>query len=346
MAGASIEAVRAALARYPSVQVGHLPTPLEPLPRLGDAHSLDLWVKRDDCTGFAFGGNKVRQLAYYVGAAKAADADTILITSAVQSNFMRTAAAMGRLFGMEAVLQLEDRVKGMDALYQSNGNILLDKLLGAEFTAYPEGEDEAGADAAVAATAEALKGKGRRPYVIPLAADKPPLGALGYVEAALELVEQLGDGPGFDEIVVSSGSALTHSGILAGLRAIGDATPVLGACVRRPAGPQAERVRARAATLEAMLGLPARVTDADVRTFDGALAPGYGQLNGPTRAAIQETARAEGLFLDPVYTGKAMASLFMRAETGDLAGKRVLFWHTGGTPALFAYGDQLMDAAE
>lgn len=341
---AEVDAVRAALARFPRVRVGHLPTPVEPLPRLGAAHGLDLWVKRDDCTGFAFGGNKVRQLEFYLGAARDADADTILITSAVQSNFMRTAAAMARRFGMDAVLQLEDRVPDVDDLYRRNGNVLLDRLVGASFESYPEGEDEAGADAAVEATAARLRAEGRRPYVIPLGAGHAPLGALGYVDAALELADQAETVGPIGEIVVGSGSALTHAGILVGLRAIGLATPVLGVCVRRDAAAQGARVASRAAALENLLGLPHRVETGDVRMHDGALAPGYGRLNPATRAAIRETAESEGLFLDPVYTGKVMAGLFQRADAGLTADGKVVFWHTGGQPALFAYGDRLIAA--
>lgn len=328
-----------ALERFPRVHVCHAPTPIEPLPRLGASLGLELFVKRDDCTGLAFGGNKVRQLEYYVGQALAEGADTLLITSAVQSNFMRVAAAMAARFGLRAVLQLEDRVPAMDALYRDGGNVLLDRLLGAEFETYPDGEDEAGADAAVARRAEAIRAAGGRPYQVPLGAGNPPLGALGYVVAALELRAQLQDLGPIDEIVVGSGSALTHAGLLAGLRALGLETPVLGVCVRRDAASQTARVGARVRDLEDMLGLPRRVAPADVRLDDGMLAPGYGRLNAPTRDAIRRTARLEGLFLDPVYTGKAMAALVARAER--LAGRRVLFWHTGGQPALFAYGDRL-----
>jgi D-cysteine desulfhydrase/L-cysteate sulfo-lyase len=332
--------VRRALAKFPRVEATHAPTPIEHLPRLGGAHGLDLWVKRDDCTGIAFGGNKVRQLEFYIGAAQAKGADTLLITSAVQSNFMRTAAAMGRRYGMDCHIQLEDRVPDTSALYQTNGNVLLDKLFGATFHTYPEGEDEAGADASVAAIADGLRAEGKTPYVIPLGADSPPTGALGYVAAALELIEA--GLPPFDEIIVSSGSALTHSGILLGLRALGDRTSVYGICVRRNAKAQSQRVTKRTADLAALMGLDVQVPDTDVRLFDGVLAPGYGQLNDHVRSAIKQTAEMEGLLLDPVYTGKAMAGALALVKAGELSGKRVLFWHTGGTPALFAYADQLV----
>lgn len=339
MHSAAVEAVRTALARFPRVEATHTPTPLEPLPRLGAAHGLDLWVKRDDCTGIAFGGNKVRQLEFYIGAALAEGADTLLITSAVQSNFMRTAAAMGRRFGLDCHIQLEDRVPDTSDLYQTNGNVLLDRLFGATFHTYPEGEDEAGADAAVMAIADSLRADGKRPYVIPLGADHAPTGALGYIAAALEIVES--DASEFDEIIVSSGSALTHSGLLFGLRALGVQTPVYGVCVRRDAKAQTARVAKRTADLAALTGLSAPIEPSDIRLFDGVLAPGYGQLNAQVICAIRQTAELEGLLLDPVYTGKAMAGALALAGMDKLAGKRVLFWHTGGTPALFAYADQL-----
>lgn len=335
-------ALRQALQRFDRVNVGHFPTPIEALQRLGAAHDVDLYVKRDDCTGFAFGGNKVRQLEFYIGAAVAAGADSVLLTSAIQSNFMRTTAAMAARFGLAAHLQLEERVPDVDAIYRANGNVLLDRLAGADFSAYPEGEDEAGADAAVVDRANRLRAAGGKPYVIPLAAGHPPIGALGYVDAAAELSEQMEAGTSFDAIVVGSGSALTHSGLLVGLRALGRDTQVLGISVRRDAASQAERVGKRAADLEAMLGWPHKVTEKDIQLYDGVLAPGYGQLNGPTRAAIQDAARLEGLFLDPVYTGKVMAGLFEAAGQGLISGK-ALFWHTGGQPALFAYGERLFD---
>jgi len=339
-------AVRAALARFDRVHVGHLPTPIDALPRLGAEHGVDLSVKRDDCTGFAFGGNKVRQLEFYIGAAVAAGADTVLLTSAIQSNFMRTTAAMAARFGMTTQLQLEERVPDVDELYRANGNVLLDRLIGATFSSFPEGEDEAGADAAVNTRAAELKAAGAKPYVIPLAAGHPPTGALGYVDAAAELVDQMdATRSRFDAIVVASGSALTHSGLLVGLRALGCDIPVLGVAVRRDAASQAMRVARRAADLEDLLGWPRRVTADDVRLYDGTLAPGYGRLNGPARRAIQDAARLEGLFLDPVYTGKAMAGLFEAAGKGAISG-RLLFWHTGGQPALFAYGDKLFEAKD
>ncbi len=331
----------AALEQFPRAAIGHLPTPLEAMPNLGRELDLSLFVKRDDCTGIGFGGNKVRQLEYYLGAAQAVGANVLLITGAVQSNFVRTAAAMGRRLGMACHIQLEERVPDISALHRTNGNVLLDRLLGATLHSYSEGEDEVGADAEIERIANQLLDDGQTPYIIPLGASSKPLGALGYVRAAIEVLPQIHVVGGIDEIVVASGSALTHAGLLLGLRLAGDTTPVRGVCVRRNATLQTARVLQRVAATADLLGVDGRVvTSQDVRLTDVALGPGYGQMTVETRAAIERTARAEGLFLDPVYTGKVMAGLIALAQADELSGERVLFWHTGGQPALFGYADQ------
>lgn len=332
-----------ALGRFPRVDVAHTPTPLDSATNLGGHLGLRLHVKRDDCTGFGFGGNKVRQLEYYFGAAVRDKADTVLITGAVQSNYARTTAAMAGRFGMECHLQLEERVADAPDLYRRSGNVLLDHLLGAHLHSYPDGEDEAGADRSLKALAERLKQEGKRPYIIPLGPDNPPLGALGYVRCAMELVQQIENrGLAVDQIVVPSGSAFTHAGLLFGLRAIECRIPVLGMCVRREASLQQTRVANRARQIGALLGLSTPILDEDVAVFDGALAPGYGKLNRLTHEAVRLAARTEGLFMDPVYTGKAMAGLMAAKSANLLAGDNVVFIHTGGQPGLFAYGDELL----
>ena len=332
--------VAKALERFPRAVMGHLPTPMEALPNLSAALRLSLFVKRDDCTGVGFGGNKVRQLEYYLGAAQAAGADVLLITGAVQSNFVRTAAAMGRRLGMECHIQLEERVPDISAVHRTNGNVLLDQLLGATLHSFSEGENEAGADQAIERIADDLRSRGQRPYIIPLGADSKPLGALGYVRAAVEIQTQIQAVGGIDEIVVGSGSALTHAGLLLGLRLLGDHTPVYGVCVRRTANLQAARVLKRVADTAALLQVTCPVGETDIRLTDAALGPGYGQMTPETISAIELTARTEGLFLDPVYTGKVMAGLIGLGQADQLNGSRVLFLHTGGQPALFGYADQ------
>ena len=336
-------------AELPRARLGHVPTPIDALPNLSrHLGGPTILAKRDDCTGLGLGGNKVRQLEFYLGEALAQGADTLLITGAVQSNFARTAAAAGRQYGLECHIQHEERVPRVDESYRRSGNVLLQRLLGATLHSYPVGEDEAGADARLQEIAADLQKQGRRPYIIPLGPGHPPKGALGYVVAAQELLDQLGpDLDGVDEVFVASGSGATHGGLLFGLRALGCQTPVTGVCVRRSADLQEPRIVARLAEIADLLGIPAPAGAADVRVTDAVLAPGYGQLNEATMAAITASARCEGLFLDPVYTGKVMAGLIHEVRARSWRdGARVLFMHTGGQPALFGYGDKLAEMLE
>ena len=334
----------AAIDKFPRVRLGHAPTPLDAAPNLGAALGIELWIKRDDCTGLAFGGNKVRQLEFYLGEARARGADTVLITGAVQSNFVRLAAAGARQLGMDIHIQLEERVDNVDALYRASGNVLLDHLLGATLHAFPVGEDESAADAALEDIARSLSKRGRNPYVIHLGVDHPPLGGLGYVIAASEVMDQARERElAFDSIVCASGSALTHAGLLVGMRAIGVRTPLLGICVRRRASLQRPRVAKRAAEIAAMIDRAEIASDeGDIDVSDEVHLPGYGKLNDAIREAISMAARLEALLLDPVYTGKSMAGLIAAVRSGRIEpGSRVLFVHTGGLPALFAYSTML-----
>ena len=327
------------LAPFPQAGFVPCPTPLERLDRLSKRFGIDLWIKRDDLTGIGMGGNKIRQLDFYFGAAMAQGADTVLITGAVQSNYVRSSAACAARLGMRAVVQLEDRVPGMGETYRRSGNVLLDHLLGAEIMHYPHGEDEVGADAALRERADALRAEGRAPFVIPLGLDNPPLGALGYMRAAEELVAQDG---GFDHMVVASGSGATHAGLLAGLRNVGSKAQVQGICVRRDAGQQRVRLAEVGRRLSALLGSNSIYSNADIAVWDGALAPGYGRIGPEARRAIDLMATEEGLFLDPVYTAKGFAGVEGLLENGVITkGERICFIHTGGLPALFAYEAEL-----
>ncbi len=333
------------LADLPRVRLSTMTTPLERLDRLTAANTgAVLWAKRDDVQGLAFGGNKVRQLEYYFGEARAQGADTVLITGAVQSNFCRLTAAYAAKLGMDCHIQLEERVPSNDPLYRNSGNVLVGRLLGATLHSYGAGEDETGADAALERLADGLRAAGRVPYVIHLAAGHPPLGALGYIDCAREVLDQAAElGVAFDHVVVPSGSGATHAGLLWGLRAYGSDVPVTGICVRRAASLQRPRIIERCGEIAALLGVQNPVTEADVVVNDRFLGPGYGRLNLPTERAIALGARTEALMLDPVYSGKCMAGALA------IAGNRppdetVLFIHTGGTPGLFAYADMLEPA--
>ena len=327
----------------PRVSLAHLPTPVEAMDNLAAAlgRGGGLYVKRDDCTGLAFGGNKIRQLEFYLGEARAQGADTVLITGAVQSNFVRCAAAGAARLGMECHVQLEERVSGKAGEYRTSGNVLLDRMLGATIHLYPEGEDEEGADRRVREIADDLKAAGRKPYVVPLAPGHKPLGALGYVVAAREILGQIEDaGIRIDEIIVASGSGSTHAGLLFGLRALASDITVTGVCVRREAAIQKHRIADRCRDLAELLEIDPVVGGDDVITTDDFLAPGYGLFNEPTIRAIDLAARCEALILDPVYTGKVMAATIDRAgETGP--GHGIMFLHTGGTPGAFAYSESL-----
>ena len=338
--------LRMALARHPHVSLGHHPTPIDRLANLGADLELTLLAKRDDCNGLAFGGNKVRQLEFYMGAAVAAGADTVLVTGAVQSNFVRTTAAAAAKLGLGSEVQLEDRVPGTDMLQRHSGNVLLNEMIGATVNYFPEGENEAAADAALDARAEALRREGRKPYVIHLGIDHPPIGGLGYAAAAAETLEQL-DGDLPDAVVIPSGSGLTHAGYLVGARACGWKVPVIGACVRRVASQQKLRIAQRARQIAALLGHDDLIEDADIIVRDNVLAPGYGQLNDAVTHAIDIAARREALLLDPVYSGRTLAGLIdCLNEQVIRPGQKILMIHTGGNTSLFAYQNKLATALD
>ena len=335
------------LAAHPKVELWQGDTPLERLNNLGPRLGITLWAKRDDCNGLAMGGNKVRQLEYYMGRGAAEGADTVLITGAVQSNFVRLAAAAARRLGWQPEVQLEERVPKNDPFYRASGNYLLDQLLGARIHRFPQGENEAAADRNLDEIAARLRSEGRRPYVIHLGLEHPPIGGLGYVEAACETRRQLqriGREP--SHVVIPSGSGLTHAGFLVGARALGWQVPVLGVCVRRDAAQQHPRVLRRAREIAGLLGTGLEIAEADVIVDDSVLAPGYGQINEQTRTAIRLAAETEALLLDPVYSGRCMAGLLHFVEQGSIPeGSEVLFVHTGGTPAIFAYQNDLVPPA-
>lgn len=320
-------------------------TPLESMPNLAAATGgANLYVKRDDLTGLAFGGNKVRQLEYYLGEAQAQNADTVVITGAVQSNFVRLAAASARRLGMDCHIQLEDRVPKNDPTYKISGNVLIDKMLGATLYAFPEGEDEFAADRRLVEIAEDLKNGGRKPYVVHLAPGHSPLGALGYVDAARELLKQCETADiMLDEVVLASGSGHTHGGMLYGLRALGNPVRVTGVCVRRDATAQHARITERCREIAVLLEMDSPVSDEDVIVTDEFLAPGYGRANEQVIESMKVAAETEGLITDPVYTAKAFSAFLQSARAAD-PDKNLIFIHTGGTPAIFAYERELTAA--
>ncbi len=332
------------LDNFPRKILSHAPTPLEQMPNLKKQIGLaNLYIKRDDCTGLAMGGNKARQLEFYIGEAIARQADTIIITGAIQSNFTRMAAAAACKTGLGCHIQLENRVENSSPIYRNSGNVLLSRLCGATMHDFPAGQDEKAADQSMEDLAGELRQKGKKPYIIHLAPGHPPLGSLGYVVAAEEIIGQIRQsGVAFDKIVVASGSGSTHAGLLFGLRACGNKTVVKGICVRRSAGQQRSRIFNRCQEIANLLKMKNPVTDSDIDVSDDVLAPGYGHLNDSVAEAISLTAHKEGIILDPVYTGKTMASFLIHAGQSKV-GQNLLFWHTGGQPAVFGYETELSD---
>lgn len=325
--------------KFPSVTLSHKPTPLERLQNISGKYGTNVWIKRDDCTGLATGGNKSRQLEYYIGQARAEGADTLLTTGATQSNHVRMTVAAARKLGMDVEVQLEHRVEKENIEYHQSGNPYLIRLMGARVHYYPEGEDEAGADEAMHARAAELEAEGKKPYVIPLSNAHMPYGALGYVEAAEETLSQLhslGIKPSL--FVVPTGSASTHSGFLTGLRALGDKTPVHGVCVRRDAVSQHDRVKKKISALLQIMDGDIAVDDDDIICDDRFLAPGYGVPGEETLKAIQDLAYYEGILLDPTYSGKTFAALLdLLSHRQFDEDEHVVFLHTGGAVALFGY---------
>lgn len=325
--------------RFPRIALVHGPTPIELL--ASTSASLggpEIWIKRDDLTGLGFGGNKVRQLEYYLGEALARGADTVVTTGAVQSNHATLACVAARSLGMDCVIQREDRVPVREQSYRVSGNVLLQEVLGARSVSFPVGEDEEAADRNLAALAEAERHSGKIPYVIATGPDHPPLGALGYIDCAQEILD--GAPAPFDAVVVASGGGNTHAGLLAGFRLQGSPIRVQGVCVRRDRRRQLERMMLRCRKLEELIGRERLIREDDLHLIDDSLGEGYGRLDAQTRETIELVARRDGILLDPVYTGKAMAGLIHMVRNRDFTrSDRVLFLHTGGLPALFAYSD-------
>jgi len=324
---------------FPRVELSHRPTPLELLNNVSAEFGTNVWIKRDDCTGLAFGGNKSRQLEFYIGQAMQQGADTLLTTGAIQSNHVRMTVAAARKMGLEVEVQLEHRVARDQPEYHNSGNPFLVKLMGAKIRYYPQGEDEAGADRALEERAAEIAKAGGKAYVIPLSNAHTPYGALGYVDGAEELMEQLNERQ-IEPVrfIVPTGSASTHTGFLLGVRACGSTIPVHGVCVRRDAQSQSQRVSTKLKSVIEAIGIDISIPDADIICDDSMLAPGYGLLNAATTDAIRYLARREGILLDPTYSGKTFAVLLEMLHRGDFsADDHVVFLHTGGAASVFAY---------
>lgn len=324
------------LARFPRVTLGHFPTPLEKLENLTKAlGGPEIYIKRDDCTGLATGGNKTRKLEFLVADALEKGADTLVTQGATQSNHVRQAAAAARKVGMTCHALLERRVENAGENYETAGNVLLDDMLRLEYAFRPNGSDM---NAEAMALADALREKGKKPYFIP-GGGSNPVGALGYAHAAAELVYQADTaGLKIDKIVHATGSAGTQAGLLAGLHAISAPIDVIGISVRAKRAAQIANVHKLAVATAELIGVKAELPVEMVEAYDEYVGSGYGQPTDKMVDAISLLAAEEGIFLDPVYSGKGMAGMIGLIEQDILKkGEMVVFIHTGGSAALFAY---------
>ena len=322
------------LARLPRLELVPGATPLEKLERLSRHLARDVFVKRDDITPFALGGNKVRKLEYLAADALAQGADTLITAGAIQSNHVRQTAAVAARLGLGCLALLENPIDSRDRNYLSNGNRLLLDLFAADVELVANLDN---ADQLLAEAAERLRAAGKRPYVVPIGGSNA-LGALGYVRAGLELAQQIEhSGQQFAAVVLASGSAGTHSGLALALEHARPGTRVVGVTVSRPDATQRPKVEGLLQRTAELLEVNAPDT-LRIELWDQYFAPRYGEPNTGTLEAIRLLAGREGLLLDPVYTGKAFAGLLDGIAKGAFPGTGpLLFLHTGGAPALFAY---------
>lgn len=316
--------------RFPRFELLAGPSPLHPMPRLSAALGgrAELWIKREDLLPLAFGGNKLRNLEFLLGAALAEGADCLVTSGRRWSNHARLTAAAGARAGLPVHLVLSG-----PATDPPNPGVRLDRLLGATVhQAATADRDER--EALVERTVADLRGSGRRPYLIGVGGSGPT-GAIGQVLAGLELAEgAAAHGLSLDAVVLPSATGGTQAGLLVGLATAGARTAVLGFAVARPADELRIRVAELAAELAGVPGLAA-VPGHAIRLDESELGPGYGVATASAAEAASLLATTEGILVDPIYTAKALAGLVALVRTGELDGQRVVFWHAGGTPGLF-----------
>lgn len=316
------------------------PNDIEPLSRLTSILDCgaQFWIAREDRnSGLAFAGNKVRKLEYVLADALAQGADTLVTTGGIQSNHMcQTSAAASRL-GLGVALYPSNLVAPVDPEYQYLGNVQINALLGAE--TFPLGTTES-------EVITTLEKRGLRPYSIPSGASTHPLGGLGYARWAMELLDQEAKlEVSFNVIIVAAGGCSTLAGIVAGLKlaqrhgSAGSKKRLIGFSVISPSKKDVQAsVLSIARTAASKIGVPPEeITGDDFEVNDSFLGPSYGQLDQRTIEGMKELATAEGVVLDPVYTGKAFTGLLHTARAGEFKGKNVLFVHTGGQASLGAY---------
>ncbi|OAT31529.1 D-cysteine desulfhydrase [Buttiauxella brennerae ATCC 51605] len=319
------------LTRFARLEFIGAPTPLEYLPRFSDYLGREIYIKRDDTTPMAMGGNKLRKLEFLAADALREGADTLVTAGAIQSNHVRQTAAVAAKLGLKCVALLENPIGTKAENYLTNGNRLMLDLFDAEIEMCDALHSP---DKQLEEIAIRLEAQGFRPYVIPVGGSNA-LGALGYVESALEIAQQCEGAVNVSSVVVASGSAGTHAGLAVGLEQVMPDVDLIGVTVSRSVALQLPKVAALQQAVAQSLSVSA---NNPITLWDDYFAPGYGTPNEEGLEAIKLLARLEGILLDPVYTGKAMAGLI-----DGVAQKRfkddgpIIFIHTGGAPALFAY---------
>jgi D-cysteine desulfhydrase len=323
----------------PRVSLGHWPTPLQELTRFSDVlGGPRIWVKRDDLSGLALGGNKTRKLEYLVADALAHQATTVITTGAVQSNHACQTVAAAARYGLQCVLVLSPSAPAL-----RQGNLFLDALYGARIRWAGDRDPAEVMREVVAEEASA----GRVPYLIPYGGSNA-VGASAYLYAMRELHRQARERDlQFSDMVVASSSGGTQAGLVAGATSLHLDANVLGIAVAEAAEVLKPRVHALAQLTLEHLNVRMDVPLERVMVEDGYLGEGYARMGAPEREAIHMLARQEGLLIDPVYTGRALAGLIDLIRQGRWRREEtVLFWHTGGTGALFTYADQLLDGGK
>jgi len=352
MAKTNLDTIRQKISAFPRKDLIHRPTPLRRLHRLTqELGGPEIWIKRDDLTGLAFGGNKSRKLEFIIPDALNKGADTIITWASVQSNWCMQTAAAARSVGLHPILLL---FKTSDHAVEYDGNLLLDYILGADVR-IREAEkgkivSEQYVRKVIEEVAEEVKKSGHKPYIVSVGGSMPgwsmdkPLGAIAYAEAFFEMLDQAASaGAGITHIVHATGSGSTQAGLIAGAKAAPAKIRVLGISVSEGKGVLVPIVQKICQDTSKALALDLQIDPSDIIVLDEYVKEGYGIINKETAEAIRLLFTSEGIVLDPVYTGKAMAALvdlvrkgFFRRDDG------VLFFHTGGTPALFPYRESLV----
>ncbi len=326
-------------AMFPRYPLALLPTPLVEAPRLSKAlGGPRLFFKRDDLTGFGGGGNKIRGLEFYIADALAQQADVIVTGAGPQSNHIRATATAARVAGLKMVAIMHDSRPAT-----TQGNLLLDELLDTQLL-FTNNPDRSLIDVKIEETAADLRRAGQKPYIIPRGGASA-LGALGYVAAVKEMnvqLETLGVRPNW--LVLATGSCGTHAGVLAGTKIHKASYGVLGITVSRPVSECVARVERIAVEAGQRLGVSVSLRAEEIIVREGFIGAGYGIPSGEGNHAIRLVAQTEGIFLDPTYTGKAMAGLMEEIRAGRIGrDETVVFLHTGGEPGLFAHAEAMLN---